>query len=169
MNTKMQLSQRTDLSILPNSVNAPVSNSYWPDENCAASGFLYFDDGVSYEKSTSRFDIFFEYDATAPTKLASVVFKEAPGNTYSTNSTNEQVGVISIFNPFGDDAENARKIVTATVQLKAGGDPIDITNQVYYEDTYLNQVVFIDMRDTSKTVVTNFRFDEIDRVTITYP
>mmetsp|Transcript_29346 Transcript_29346/g.44219 ORF Transcript_29346/g.44219 Transcript_29346/m.44219 type:complete len:311 (+) Transcript_29346:4548-5480(+) len=50
-NTKDQFDQRMDLYMIPNAANAKVSTTYTSDVDAAAMGFIYFDDGVTFEQN----------------------------------------------------------------------------------------------------------------------
>jgi len=88
-NTPQQLSQATDLYVLPNAINSMVSTGYSTDVPAAASGYVYFDDGVSAEMNVTRFDLFYSYDATTPDTVAALNFTEVTEGGYVGITRNE--------------------------------------------------------------------------------
>lgn len=81
MNTKEQLDQPTDLFILPDKYDAQRPTS--------AYGYIYFDDGVSYEKHVTRYDFTYAYDAQAPATTTVLSINEMTTDGYRQGTMNE--------------------------------------------------------------------------------
>jgi len=59
--THDQLFQYTDLIIMPNATNRADVKSVDEVMDASAVGFMYFDDGVKYEKNVTRVEMFYKY------------------------------------------------------------------------------------------------------------
>lgn len=101
MRTKEQLDQYTDLYIIPNATNQPGASGL----AAAASGSVYFDDGVNVTKNVSAFDITYSFNEDDETvaagyKMVIIRFNER-GDGYKdpNNARQEKIGNITIFNP----------------------------------------------------------------------
>jgi alpha-glucosidase (family GH31 glycosyl hydrolase) len=125
-NTPQQLSQLTDLFVLPNGANSPTSTGYSTDVPAAASGYIYFDDGVSAVDNFTRFDLFYAFDETTPDTLATLNFTVMTEKGYIGITKNEQIGNITIYNPFPDAEGSARQFTQVTVVL-TDQSVVDIT------------------------------------------
>lgn len=61
MKTKEQLDQHMDLYILPNASNFKSQKILNTTVDAAATGFIYFDDGVSYQKNVTTYEMWYTY------------------------------------------------------------------------------------------------------------
>jgi len=59
--THDQLFQYTDLIIMPNASNGVNVTAINSTMNASAVGFIYFDDGVTYEKDVQRIEMYYKY------------------------------------------------------------------------------------------------------------
>ena len=166
MNTKQQLDQPIDLFVHPDSVDSKLSTFESSNDHASAVGFVIYDDGVSTSSDYSRFDLYFSHDEQSPTTVATLTFQPIK-TTYSQGTKSEQLGTITIFNPFNDKSPRQFDTITLTLADKS---QVDITKQAYFADGVESMVLKIGMEDVreAKKDVANYRFDQVEQVTIKY-
>jgi len=152
---------------LPNNQNFDVKTSYTKTTPAAAVGFVYFDDGVSVTKNVTRYDFLYSYDSVNPGNTTVIHISEV-ATGFKGMTLNEQMGSITIFNPFMDAAGQARNVSSVLAQTNTG--VYDLTAAASFMDNDAsNQILVINMIDGRVvTEVKNFRFDEVSTITIEF-
>lgn len=172
-NTKDQYNQPHDLFIIPNKTNMAGKSGYISGQ-AAAMGYIYFDDGISYVKNISRHDFWFAYNETNADTVASLNFSESVGD-YKNMTAAEQIGNITIFNPFHDADGSTRQFTKITGNYMNNGalTAVDLSTQAgYYDDNSAASLILtinMMMPATANADEKRFRFDEMHSVVIEYP
>lgn len=130
-------------------------------------GFVYFDDGVSAVKNVTRYDFLYQLDSVTPSNKSVIHIKEV-ATGFKGMTQNEQIGTLSIFNPFMDAVGVQRKISSVIAQTSTGVYDLTAATQ-FMDNDASNQNLLINMIDGRVvTEVKNFRFDEVTSITIEF-
>lgn len=182
MRTKQQLDQYTDLFILPNASNSADAKLLNDTVNASAVGFLYFDDGVSYEKNVTIFDFYYQYGGkgTGSEETEATIFFEQSGDGYKdpNGARNEKIGNITIFNPMmdavpdhsSDSSTDARQVssVKASIVGNNTTSMVDLSYSYELQD-HNSQILQISVASNSTNATdTHYRFDQVKSIQITY-
>jgi hypothetical protein len=146
-----------------------MSSSYVSPANSSAMGYLYFDDGVSHTKNISRIDVAYSFNSSDYSTIADVAFLNPVKGFRSTvvGARNEELGTLTIFNPFVDPIASSRMFQSVTLYTTA--DPstgIDISNMTTYaggivQGKILQVAPYYILQNDEQL---HYRFDEISRI-----
>ena len=170
--THDQLFQYTDLIIMPNASNHQDVTAIDVTMNASATGFVYFDDGVKFEKDVQRVEMFYKFvdsDTGASATKAQIIFNTT--GTYANadkNVTNQQLGTITILNPMRDPvptqgAAAARGAIASVEGWPVKGGAKFALNYEYVGKDAATQILLISSKDA-----THHSIGDIAHIDITY-